>query len=270
MTRPRPVATDGVLLALGTFSAVPVGRPSVVDGRRAAVALALGSLVGACLGLVAAAVLELTARVFADSLLAAALAVATLALLTRGLHLDGLADTADGLGVRAGRSRALAAMREPGVGAFGAVTLILVLFVQVAAIAAAARTGSCAGVSTSSGALALTLAVVTGRLAVALACVRGVPGARADGLGAVFAGSLPRGAGLALAIAVPGLAALAGVACGAGSLRPVAAVVTGLATAAVVLWRCLRRLGGVTGDVLGALAEVATTAALLAFLATPS
>lgn len=258
MTRQRSVAVDGVLLAIGTFTAVRVPPPSEVDRRRAGVAVALGPLVGAGLGLVAAAVLELTDRLVGDPLLAAALAVATLVLLTRGLHLDGLADTADGLGVRSDRSRALAAMREPGVGAFGVATLTLVLVVQVSAIAVTTRAG------TGTGTAALVLAVVTGRLAVALACVHGVPAARTDGLGAVFAGCLPRGVALALAVGVSGLAAVVGMASGAGPLRPLAAVVVGLLTAALVLVRCLRRLGGVTGDVLGALSEVATTAALLA------
>lgn len=261
MTRQRSVAVDGVLLAIGTFTAVRVPPPSAVDRRRAGVAVALGPLVGACLGLAAAGVLQLADRVLGDAPLAAALAVATLALLTRGLHLDGLADTADGLGVRSGRSRALAAMREPGVGAFGVATLTLVLVVQVSAIAVATRAG------TGTGTAALVLAVVTGRLAVALACVHGVPAARADGLGAVFAGCLPRGVALPLAVGVSGLAAVVGMASGAGPLRPVTAVAVGLLVAALVLVRCLRRLGGVTGDVFGAVAEMATTGALLVTVA---
>ena len=66
----------------------------------------------------------------------AVLALAALALLTRGLHLDGLADTADGLGPLRGRERALQVMRQSDVGPFGVVTLVLTLLLQVACLAA--------------------------------------------------------------------------------------------------------------------------------------
>ena len=103
---------------------------------------------------------------------------AAVAALTRGLHLDGLADTADGLGTRLlPPDEALAVMRRGDTGPFGVVSVVLVLLVQVSAAAQA-------------GPLALMAAVVVGRLAMTWSCRRGVPAARPDGLGALVAGSV--------------------------------------------------------------------------------
>ena len=93
--------------------------------------------------------------------LAAALAVTALALLTRGLHLDGTADLADGLGSRRPAEQALAIMRRPDVGAFGVVAVGCVLLVQVAALSTVL-----AASTRSEGLFALALAAATGRTAV--------------------------------------------------------------------------------------------------------
>ena len=121
---------DSLRLALGTLTAIPVPPPRRVDRSVARGAMLLAPLVGLVLGVVAATVLTLIRVVAPDDrsieavdLLGAVLALVVLALLTRGLHLDGLADTADGLGVKAtgdgAAEQRLAVMRAPDVGAFG-------------------------------------------------------------------------------------------------------------------------------------------------------
>jgi adenosylcobinamide-GDP ribazoletransferase len=251
---------DGVLLAVGTFTRLPVPPPRRVTRREACLAMTLGPLVGLALALVAAAVL-LAARYWqgggeGEPLLGAVLAVAALAWLTGGLHLDGLADVADGLGSRRPPEQALAVMKRSDVGPLGVVTLVLVLLVQVVALARAAALGA--------GTESLLLAVVTGRVVMAVACTRGVPAARPDGLGAAMAGSVPPAVSAGLVTVLLGLAVVGArldgdVRAGTAGL----AVVAGLVAGGWLLVRCVRRLGGVSGDVLGAVGEVATASVLV-------
>ncbi len=111
------------------------------------------------------------------------------------------------------------------------------------------------------------IAVGSGRLAITLGCVRGVPAARADGLGAAVAGSVPAWALVALSVSWAGAASAVGLLAGlpwwAGSL----AMLGALAAGAVVIRTATTRLGGITGDVLGAAAEIATAAALVILVA---
>ncbi|GGS99853.1 hypothetical protein GCM10010156_67410 [Planobispora rosea] len=319
-SRPSTLA-DGFRLAIGTLSVLPV-RPGTVDRRAGGRAMALAPLVGAVLGGIAAAVLTAALWLEISPLLSSALAVGTLALLTRALHLDGLADLADGLGSGRPAERALDIMKRSDIGPFGVVTLVLTLLVQTAALTEA--------VSAGFGPPALVAACVAGRLALTWACREHVPGARPGGLGATVAGTVRRGPALAAtALSLTGVAAVTFLFCfwilgpsssghhylshspedavlydgsyaplrgaemseayaGAleissfpeGVLRlpqdllsplpallPVVAcplaVVAGLLAASALRRRAVRRLGGITGDVLGALVETATAAALV-------
>jgi adenosylcobinamide-GDP ribazoletransferase len=232
----------------------PVTAPSRAT---VAAAMAWAPAVGLLLGMVAAAVLVVADhRLGAGPLTAAGLAVAALALLTRGLHLDGLADLADGLGSGKPPSMALDIMRRSDIGPFGIVTLVLTLVIQVAALAHAEAAGD------SRGPAALIAAVVTGRLALTWACRRGVAAARREGLGALVAGTVRPVIPFVIMLAV--LAAASAVAIGEplGWTLPLA-VVAGLAAALVLQRHAVRRLGGITGDVLGALIEVAATVTLV-------
>ena len=110
--------------------------------------------------------------------------MAVLALLTRGLHLDGLADTADGLGPLRDRERALEVMRSGDVGPFGVATLVLTLLLQVACAAAL--------LAADDGWLALWAAVVVARLAMARTGLPGVAVAAGSSLGRAVAGTVPR------------------------------------------------------------------------------
>jgi adenosylcobinamide-GDP ribazoletransferase len=213
--------------------------------------------VGLLLGGIAAAVLVVADHPLgAGPLTAAGLAVAALALLTRGLHLDGLADLADGLGSGQPAARALDIMRRSDIGPFGIVTLVLTLVIQVGALAHAEAAGG------GRGPVALIAAAVTGRLALTWACRRGVAAARREGLGAMVAGTVRPGLAAGITLAVLVAASAAAIPEPFGWTLPLA-VAAGLAGAFVLQRRAVRRLGGITGDVLGALIETAATITLV-------
>ncbi|GAA4625623.1 adenosylcobinamide-GDP ribazoletransferase [Actinoallomurus vinaceus] len=249
----RIAGGDGLRLAVSLLTVVPV-RCGRVDRETARRAMTLAPVAGLIVGAAAALVLSVAGLLGAGPLLGAALAVAATALLTRGLHLDGLADLADGLGSGRPAGDALSIMKRSDIGPFGVITLLLTLLIQVAALAQAPHR-----------AVAVTVAAVTGRLAVTWACRETVPPARPDGLGALVARTVRRRDAVAATVAVVVAAAVAGLL--AGGVRPAVlapvAVAAGLLAAAALLRHAVRRLGGVTGDVLGALVETSVTAALL-------
>ena len=252
-------------MAIGTFTRLRVPPPSRVDREVAGIAMLLGPLVGVGLAVVGAAVLVVGEGLLGggvEPLLPAALALATVAWCTGGLHLDGLVDVADGLGSRRPREAALAIMRRSEAGPLGVLVLVFVVIVQVLALGRAMGAGF--------GVQALVLALVTGRVVMAAACVRQVPPARGDGLGATVAGSVPVVGAAALVVGMVLVAGVLGAADAVGGVAPaLLAVVAGLAAGALVVARCVRRLGGVTGDVLGATGEVTATAVLVVCAASP-
>ncbi|QWZ06402.1 adenosylcobinamide-GDP ribazoletransferase [Nocardioides panacis] len=236
-------------LCLGTLTVLPVRPPARVDRDVAGRAMLLAPLAGTLLAVLAGGALWLLDRVVSP-LLAATLAVGLLALLTRGMHLDGLADTADGLGSRRPAAGALEVMRRGDVGPFGVVTLVVSLLAQVAALAAA-----------PAAPVALAVALLVSRAALPLLCRRGVPPARPEGLGALVAGTVPPVAAAATALATVLLAGAVGWS--TYGLGGVLAGVLALAAGAAYAAHCVRRFGGITGDVLGACVEVTGTAALV-------
>lgn len=246
---------SGLRLSVTLLTVIPLRGPAA-EPRRATVAAAMAwaPAVGLLLGSIAAAVLVTADRLFgAGPLTAAGLAVAALALMTRGLHLDGLADLADGLGSGQPAAGALDIMRRSDIGPFGIVTLVLTLVIQVGALAHAEAAGG------SRGPAALIAAAVTGRLALTWACRRGMAAARPSGLGAMVAGTVRPA--VAAGITLAALAVTVSVV-RTGLTLPLA-VVAGLAAAFVLQWHAVRRLGGITGDVLGALIETAATVTLV-------
>jgi adenosylcobinamide-GDP ribazoletransferase len=181
------------------------------------------------------------------------LVVGFLVLATRGMHVDGLADTVDGLGCYGPPERALAVMRDGGVGAFAVAALVVALGLQAAAATALAA-------HPATALPALTLAAATGRAGFAWCARRGVPAARPGGLGATVAGSQP------VWVAPVWWTVLAAAAVVVVPGRPwqgplAVAVAAGLVIGLSAHTR--RRFGGVTGDVLGAANELAVTAALV-------
>jgi adenosylcobinamide-GDP ribazoletransferase len=226
--------------ALGFLTVVGGAAPP--DRRAPAWFGVVGALVGLAVGGLWWAAGEIW-----PPLVAAVLAVAADAALTGMLHLDGLADSADGLLPPVDRGRRLAIMASPDVGAFGMAAVALVLVARVAALASLAPepllvAGLWAG---TRAAMALTL----GRVPYA----RG-PGGTASG----FAG----GTGVAAAAATLAAGAVAVVV----ALGPLPGLATALAAAAGfvgVVALAVRRIGGYTGDVLGAAGVVAETVGLI-------
>ena len=249
----------GLRLALTTLTVARLRGPEHLDRPTAGWAMRLAPAVGLGLALVMAGVLSVVDELTTGpAVLACTLAVAVHALLTRGLHLDGLADVADGLGSYSSPERARQIMKQPDVGALGLAAVVLVLAVQAAALLACVAAGR--------GVTALLVAVVTARVAVTAACTVGVPAASPEGLGAMVAGTVPRHVAPLWAVTVALGGGLLADADRAPFWLPAVAVLLGLGTAWLLLRHAVRRFGGMSGDVLGALVET-TTAVVLVVLA---
>jgi adenosylcobinamide-GDP ribazoletransferase len=236
----------GVVAAFTFLTRVPVWRGPLLEadlGR----AVGFFPLVGLVLGLALTGFAFVTQAALSPLLLAALL-VALLALLTGGLHLDGVADLFDALGGgRGDRARMLAIMRDSRIGAHGAAALILLLVAKVAALAHVLERHDLAVV---------LMFPAVARWAVTPLVVL-LPYARPEGLGRAFKGAA-RGRELAIAAAI---VAASVATLGLRTLMP--ALAAGVAALIFGCWMA-RRLGGLTGDVYGAAIELAELA-MLAF-----
>jgi adenosylcobinamide-GDP ribazoletransferase len=199
---------------------------------------------GAALGLVLGAVWWGAERVWPAAVAAAIVVAADLAL-TGLLHVDGLADSADGLLPHLDRARRLEVMAAPDVGAFGVATVVAVLLLRWAALA-----------TTAPSPLLLGGLWCASRTAMAVAA-RMVPYARSGGLASAFLG------GRALPTALIGAVLATGLAFAGPGVAGIAAVAGVVAGAAGVVALARRRIGGFTGDVLGASGMVGETAGLV-------
>lgn len=236
-----PAPLQGARAALGLLTIVPAASAAAGPSALRA-APAWFPLVGGLVGAVAAGVWVLVEPVL-GSAYATALALAASAFVSGGLHHDGLADTADGLGVHGDAERRLAAMRDPAIGTFGVLALIAWALLSVAALSR---------LEPPEAAAALVAGHVLGRWS-ALPQLALVAPARADGLGASFsAGPVALAAGSACAVAI----ALAACGPGAGALALAGAAAAAVAVAIVVK----RVITGRTGDTLGASVLVAELA----------
>lgn len=233
--------------ALAFLTRLPVpSRFAAADIARAAPFFpVVGALVGAA-QLIALPLFDAGA----PPVVAAILAVGLGTLLTGALHLDGLADTADGFGGGRTREDVLRIMRDHAIGAYGALALLFVVLLKIAAIAALLeRPGREA---------LLVAAPAIGRWAtVAQSAV--LPYARAEGLGAAMAGRVG-------AVSLAGATLLCAATCAPLGRVAASSWATALIVAAGMGALCRRRIGGVTGDTLGATSELCEAAVLVAGL----
>lgn len=239
------VAWMTVLPVPGSVQPSPVTR---ADGARI---IALVPVAGAVVGAVVVAVAWAAHGAGLPTVLVGALAVGAATLVTRGMHLDGFADCVDGLGSYGPPERAREIMRQGTVGPFGAAALALLLIAEAAAVGALAERGLW---------LAIGVAVGAARVAAVLGCRKGWAPSNPDGFGALTAGTqglAAQGCWLvaALALAVPTVP-------GPPWQGPLA-VAAGLLVAALAMRHCVRRFGGMSGDVLGFGIELATVTALV-------
>lgn len=251
-------AADGLRFAFGFLTVLPV-RSGRWDRDTARLGMIYAPVAGLVVGLATATAGGILLVLGGGALLAATVTVAAGAVLTRGLHLDGLADTADALGSGRDAEGARYVMKQPDIGPFGVVTLLLVLIAQVAALA-----GVYGESGWAAGAAAAAVAAFTARGALTVACREGVPAARPKGLGAAVAGAVPQRSAVATVVATIGAGVAAGALFGVESMAQYAAAqLTALVAAELLLGHCRRRFGGVTGDVFGALVETAATVTLV-------
>ncbi|MEV4209201.1 adenosylcobinamide-GDP ribazoletransferase [Nocardia salmonicida] len=244
---------NALRLAVSWLTVVPVRGPAAVDRRTAGHAITLAPVIGLALGAFAAAALWLLVSAGLTTLLAGLLVVGLLALLTRGMHLDGLADTVDGLGSYGPPQRAREIMKSGGAGPFGVAALVFAVAIQSVAFATLADQHRW---------LAIVLAVAAGRVAVVLACRTGIPAAPDAGFGALVAGTQPRTAVLIW----PAITVITAVWATPDNLwlGPVV-VIAALALTVAITRHCVRRFEGLSGDILGTVVEITVSIAAVGF-----
>ena len=204
-------------------------------------------------GLLLALLLALMALVFAPlvpRMVLAALLVVALTSLTGGLHLDGLMDTFDGVFGGRTRERKLEIMRDSRVGSFGVLAGACALLLKFACFASFAQ-------HSLPAILLVTLPSARWSLVLALRCF---PGARANGLGATFRQHITR-QGLELAGGITLIVALLST-----QLTGLVVLIIMTITTLVLGTWITRKLGGLTGDTYGAIAEITEIVGLLAFI----
>ncbi|MEO7586464.1 MAG: adenosylcobinamide-GDP ribazoletransferase [Arachnia sp.] len=249
-----------LVVSLGLFTTLPMPAVATIDRRLAGRAMAWFPAVGVILGVLAGGV-TWGVSALAGPLLGSVLGLAALAALTGALHLDGVADTADGLGSRAPAARALEIMRRSDIGPMGVVTLVFVLLIDAAALSSLIAAGTLLA-----GPVALVLAVVVGRAAVVCSTTPADAGARTQGFGALFHGVTSTATAVVWSVVAVLLAAAAGwgVAGLTGAVSLAAAAVVALCAGWLWRRRLARRLGGMTGDTFGSIIEVTQAVFLVA------
>jgi adenosylcobinamide-GDP ribazoletransferase len=244
----------GLRIALSFMTVLPVRSVASFQPGDLGRSASWFPLAGLLIGLLLAAAWWLLGLAFPDPL-RAVLVVALWALLTGGLHLDGLADCCDALLAPVSVERRLEILKDPRLGSFGGTGLILALLLKVSALMALPQGAGWLGL------LPLVFAPALARWLILLLARQ--PMARPGGLGAEFALGVTGRTYLFAALVPLGLV-LAGLAFGAGWQVLLALALAHLVALGVIAL-ARARLGGLTGDVLGLVVELGELAALLAF-----
>jgi len=244
-----------LIAAISFLTRLPVGQGWTFTPKDVGRAMRWFPVVGVVLGAIYVVVARLLVPVF-PSLVTAVILVCVDASITGGMHFDGLADTADGFGGGRTREDVLRIMRDHAIGAYGAIALIVAIALKIETTSALIDSGR--------GIFFLGLAPVLGRWsAVLLSATQsyarppGEEGGKSVGAAARFVG---RGE-LIVATVIAGSVAAVYV------WRGAAAFVLVAAASAWWGWRCRRRIGGVTGDTLGAGVEISECLVLLCLTA---
>ncbi|GAA3692036.1 adenosylcobinamide-GDP ribazoletransferase [Gordonia hankookensis] len=250
-----------VHVALSWLTVLPVPQPRVTMDRAVGGAvMSAVPVVGAVLGVLAAGVAALLSVTDLPDTMIGAIVVVVLALLTRGMHLDGLADTADGLGCYGPPERVAEVMRSGSAGPFGVATIVAVMLIQ----------------SVGFGVLAgehrwydIGFAIALGRLIAVVGARRGLPAAHPEGFGALVANSQRRSVAVWSGLAIVGALATGWRADGFSTAQAVQSVIVAGAVVACGWWftrHCARRIGGISGDILGAGIELGVTLSVVGLL----
>ncbi len=208
-------------------------------------------LVGFGIGLFSGILYVLAVRLDLPPLLAAIIAVAATVAVTGALHEDGLADTVDGFGGGGDRDHKLQIMRDSRIGTYGVVALMLVLGARVVALSS---------FKDNDDAVAALILCEAASRALVVAVMQRAPLARSDGLAA--AAGRPTQATMLWALGLAGIIALA-----LAYFDGVVAMAAGAVVASAITWLARRQIGGVTGDVLGAVQQGSAVVMLLALVA---
>ena len=238
-----PRVPDDLIAAFGLLTRLPLPHSTIAPNPRSAWAW---PVVGATIGALAAAMASLALALSMPAGVVAAIALATAAILTGGLHEDGLADTADGLFGGWSRERRLEIMKDSRIGSYGTLALLLITLMRWSALTSLVAAGQ------HWAALIAVGAVSRAPMALLIAAL---PNARGAGL-AHATGKPPRGAVTAALI----IAATFALLCTGTGLLGMAALAAVTTFALARLARA--RIGGQTGDILGASQQLAEAAAL--------
>lgn len=235
-----------LLFTLQFYTTIPVRVSLAVDERDCAWTLSLAPLAGLLIGFLSMLVFEAASNL--TRFAGVGLAMLTALLLSGGLHMDGLADTCDGIFCRKPREAALQVMKDSHTGAFGVMGIVMVMILRFSLL-----------MDSRFASQTILLAPMLGRVAMAAAAAS-AQSAKPDGMGRAFI----QPCGTVQAVLALVLAAVCTL--GIAGFRGVGAL------AAVFFWGFLcaryfeRRFGGLTGDLLGAICETGELLAMLCML----
>jgi adenosylcobinamide-GDP ribazoletransferase len=241
-------------IAVGFLTILPLAPSANLDDHRAGLRFGARAfpLAGLVVGLFGALIYALANMLRLPPEAAAFIAIGAMIVFTGALHEDGLADMADGAMARKPLPERLAIMRDSRIGTFGTLTLIIVVCI---------KTGTITAIGWADQVAPMLIGCAAASRAVLPAMMRFMPPARSDGL--AFTASRPEENQVVLS----GLLGAALTLLFLGPFAGLVAIIAGTCAAGLVCWIARKRLGGVTGDVLGAAQQATETVMMLAVVA---